>query len=934
MLNSRFSRDCPQGNPPTTAHTFPSTGKVCETFDPYCPTRKLPSNLTGEYKLHYEEYFEFSEAGLHVVAPTDNVNFKPGDFIGYSGAVNLQHKASGVSFRMEPKNPGLYSPAARIEGRTALLRGHYFKYRKLYFNMNKTGEFICTFGNDVASDTARNSKYILAYEEITDVVLNLPNISATNASVFFVVPPHPGGDVKYTFRVEHNETIIIDNQNSSHTLIFNYTFTRSGYYQVDLSVTNIKSSFDISSGIHILDAISNLTWLCPIYARISELTNIPLSAESGENVTCTAQFGDGATITVGPFDFRPGTEHGVPHTYEIAGSYNTSLDVENAVSAVSITGLLIAMQAVCNVTVTVATEFAHTEMPVVLSASVAEGTDVQYLVIFNCTETGIIFPEQPFTGDELVMNFTEPCMYHFKVLAYNNVSAAMYNGSLLVEGTTIVNLRATVGLVIAGEPAVFTAEVDSGAVVNCAWDFGDGARKTLAFGAAVEHVYSTGGKYLLNINCSNSMNSASTSLDIEVLVYITQLDITTHQGGGITGYGPGKNTFPIEDPLLFEFATNCQFVNFTVNFGDLSPRLVTEETSIAHLFVKFGSNDVTVNVSNAISYKVASVSLTLLESVKDVVIDSNGPVKLGEETIFEVTMGQVGTYPCYYFNLGDGSEFIYKEYYLANCPAEYNHVTDIRFITSQVKRSFTHTYANITVYHVTCVGSNLVSSDVAETQAVIVETPCTSPIVSIEGLTQNVDEAREFMRSEEFEVITKNSIDCEATSQTNFEWKVFKVAPEGFSKGESVEVLLPGIKTNDWKIVFQSRSLEYGLYYISFTLTMVGVEGVSSSTFGYVKIIPSPIASEVRGGSTRMVGFDKVILLDGGMSRDPDVEEGDYEGERLDFVFPPNIYKQDGLVLVSSYSKTRSIRDDLYWTSRENSLELIELSSINKVCLV
>jgi hypothetical protein len=28
------------------------------------------------------------------------------------------------------------------------------------------------------------------------------------------------------------------------------------------------------------------------------------------------------------------------------------------------------------------------------------------------------------------------------------------------------------------------------------------------------------------------------------------------------------------------------------------------------------------------------------------------------------------------------------------------------------------------------------------------------------------------------------------------------------------------------------------------------------------------------------------------------------------------------------------IRDDPYWTSRENSLELIELSSINKVSLV
>jgi hypothetical protein len=36
---------------------------------------------------------------------------------------------------------------------------------------------------------------------------------------------------------------------------------------------------------------------------------------------------------------------------------------------------------------------------------------------------------------------------------------------------------------------------------------------------------------------------------------------------------------------------------------------------------------------------------------------------------------------------------------------------------------------------------------------------------------------------------------------------------------------------------------------------------------------------------------------------------------------------------VSCCSNTGSIRDDPYWTSRKNSLELIELSSINKVSL-
>ena len=40
------------------------------------------------------------------------------------------------------------------------------------------------------------------------------------------------------------------------------------------------------------------------------------------------------------------------------------------------------------------------------------------------------------------------------------------------------------------------------------------------------------------------------------------------------------------------------------------------------------------------------------------------------------------------------------------------------------------------------------------------------------------------------------------------------------------------------------------------------------------------------------------------------------------------------LVWVSSCSSTGSIGDDPYWTSRKNSLELIERSTINEVSLV
>lgn len=886
MLSTRLSRDCPQSNPPTTENTFPSTGKVCDTLDAYCPTRKLPSNLTTTFEVIFEHTFEFSEAGVHtVIPPGTTLSAGAGDLIAYSDATNLQHKTSGVSFRAESSTPGFYTLVGRIEARTALLRAHVWKYRKLYFSMNKPGQLKCSLGNDLAPKSASVSTYIAVLEKVTDVILIFPNVTATNDSMLFVVPPHLGGDVTYTFRFAENKSIVIANQNSSHTLTFNYTFTESGYHQVNLVVANYLSSVDIFSGIRIVDAIKDFVLPCPFYAPLNEVANIVLSAASGENVTIIVQFGDEATTTVGPVDFAPGAGHSVPHTYEVAGSYNVTLFAENAVSFVSVTGLVHAMETVRNVTVTMETEIALVDVPVVLSASVGQGADVQCLAIFSYSGSGLALPEVPLTDGQLNTTFTVACLYHFKILAFNNVSSVIYNGSLLVEDPVIVNLRATVGLAVAGEPTVLTALVDSGFVLNCTWGFDDGRKETLPFGTPVQHVYRTGGKYVVNLNCSNPFKRENASSEVEVLVYIDQLGISVGPPSDDNDNVIKPSTFPVEDPLMFYFTTNGQFVNFTVDFEDHSPVLVTEETSIEHLFpAKYSSYDVTVNVSNAVSHKVASISVTLLQSVKDIVLETNGPVKHGEEVIFTVTMGQMGTFPCYYFDLGDGHELIYKGNYMASCPPEYAHVTDIRFITSQVQTSFAHNYTNVTIYDVSCVGSNPVSSERAETQAVILELPCNTPIVSIEGLTQNVDDAREFMRSEEFEFITKNSIDCEATSETNFKWKVFKVAPKGFSEDKSVEMELPDIKTDDWKVVFNPRTFEYGLYYISFTLTMVGVEGVSSTTFGYVKITPSPIVAEVRGGSTRVFGFDKLVMLDGGTSRDPDAEEGDYEGACLDFV--------------------------------------------------
>ena len=47
-----------------------------------------------------------------------------------------------------------------------------------------------------------------------------------------------------------------------------------------------------------------------------------------------------------------------------------------------------------------------------------------------------------------------------------------------------------------------------------------------------------------------------------------------------------------------------------------------------------------------------------------------------------------------------------------------------------------------------------------------------------------------------------------------------------------------------------------------------------------------------------------------------------------------NLIEFDHFATDFAYSNTGSIRDDPYWTSGENSSELVELSSINKVSVV
>jgi WD40 repeat protein len=90
------------------------------------------------------------------------------------------------------------------------------------------------------------------------------------------------------------------------------------------------------------------------------------------------------------------------------------------------------------------------------------------------------------------------------------------------------------------------------------------------------------------------------------------------------------------------------------------------------------------------------------------------------------------------------------------------------------------------------------------------------------------------------------------------------------------------------------------------------------------------------GSDTLAVGHnDGSLSIMDAQTLTPIVNFKDRKEEISDVKFSPGMGRMwFAAGLFSSCSNTGSIRDDPYWTSRENSLELIYLSSINKVSLV
>ena len=302
---------------------------------------------------------------------------------------------------------------------------------------------------------------------------------------------------------------------------------------------------------------------------------------------------------------------------------------------------------------------------------------------------------------------------------------------------------------------------------------------------------------------------------------------------------------------------------------------------MSHNYTSPGRYNITVLCSNRLGWNsnhtIASVDIPI--GALNITSASQFP-SVDSNTGFDITIQGAGTGSCFVIDFGDSHKLGYAV--LPICESQFPGVefTLLPNYTEpavEIPLRVVNRYKVPSAYSVVFEASNSISKQSVQAKVFVLSDRCTHPSSRIKYIGQTLREATPIYRSVTFTLFTDNSIDCPAASGVSFEWQFLKlenITTELFQNVRNESGSSPDLEV-------AKRSLEYGIYKIGVTLTLVGTFGVSTTASGYIEIVKSPLVAKINGGSMLRRGFEAFIQMDGSLSNDPDVEPG----EDKDLVF-------------------------------------------------
>ena len=131
------------------------------------------------------------------------------------------------------------------------------------------------------------------------------------------------------------------------------------------------------------------------------------------------------------------------------------------------------------------------------------------------------------------------------------------------------------------------------------------------------------------------------------------------------------------------------------------------------------------------------------------------------------------------------------------------------------------------------------------------------------SLSSNVTSSLTVRRANQLLISSKVGLDCKLSYETIFNWEVYDL------HSQSREHPLLSRYGGSSEFLIKRGKLPVGMYLMRLTVTMTGTH-VFGLSKGYIRVIESPLVAHISGGTKVERGFNKTLVFNASLSRDPD----------------------------------------------------------------
>lgn len=457
---------------------------------------------------------------------------------------------------------------------------------------------------------------IVAVESVTNAHMTTQsNIVAVRKLVNISVSVVTGSDLKYLWYVD---TDILTLQ--THVPFLLHTFRSLGHCSVKVSVQNALSQSNDTQQFIVQEEIEEVGF------RINSKT-YPFYMNRGAAVSFHGFIHKGSDVhwdwrVRGPETNRFNTTNQTCiYTFSHEGVYQVSLNVSNGINWQIVSHSVTVQDAIEGLMVNISKSTLCTEEQVTFVPTISKGSNVSFVLTFKNRD---LIHSQDIVGGQFTTSSLPAGTHLVTVKAWNQVGSAEVSSSLLVV-ERIQDLR-LVNCCSAALEALneihFKAEVQSGFSVNYTWIFHlVGFKPTWLMGQEVIFTPPESGSLSVSVLASNGVCSKMLNETATVQWPVKKVKLVCHSERIFVGYA-------VRFSAKVNGVTNLRYL---WDFGDTTEALVTDLSSVNHIYYTAGKYTVIVKVSNSVNH----VSKQLHIDVEELKCSSPGVSLLqSQSTIF------------------------------------------------------------------------------------------------------------------------------------------------------------------------------------------------------------------------------------------------------------------------------------------------------------